>query len=769
MTNHSALPLTASHWGTYRVETRDGRVTTLHGFEEDPDVSPIGSGIVDVLRGPSRIMTPAIRKSWLDHGPGTANERRGRDPFVQVTWEEADQIVADELTRVIHTHGNESIYAGSYGWASAGRFHHAQSQIHRFLNCIGGYVRSVDTYSFAAGEVLLPHVIGNLYVMLTHATSWPSIIDNSNLVVAFGGIPLKNGQINSGGLGRHTQKENLQLALDSGVQIINVSPVQSDLGDDSRIRWLAPWPNTDTALLLGIAYTLFFENRVNQAFISKYTTGYEKFLSYLNGTEDGTAKTARWAAGICGLGEYDILNLAREMSAGRTMISLSWSLTRQDHGEQPFWAGIAVASMLGQIGLPGGGIGFGYSATNSVGDHGSRVPGASLPQGENPVRSFIPVARFVDMLLHPGDQYDYNGQTLTYPDIHLVYWAGGNPFHHHQDINRMLRAWQKPDTIIVNEWCWNSMAKHCDIVLPCTTTLERNDIALSPRDPFAVQMEKAVDPPGHARNDFDIFSGIAKKMGVVEAFTGSRNEEEWLHFIYSQTRQNAKSRGIDLPSYEDFKSNGWTLYPPPKEPAVLFKSFRDDPLNNPLKTRSGKIELFCQTIDRFGYPDCPGHPAWMEPLEWLGNAERESLHLLSNQPATKLHSQLDHGQYSRSKKVDGREPIAINARESCKRNLKSGDTVKIYNERGACLAGLVIDDGIRDGVALMSTGAWFDPDEPGVIGSLCRHGNPNVLTPDKGTSLLGQGPIANSCLVRIEKFEGNAPPVTAFDPPRFCD
>ncbi|MCY4149348.1 MAG: molybdopterin-dependent oxidoreductase [Gammaproteobacteria bacterium] len=769
MVDYSSLPLTASHWGTYRVETRDGQVKALHGFEKDPDVSPIGSGIIDVLDGPTRITRPAIRKSWLDQGPGAANECRGKDPFVEVNWEEAEQIVADELTRIIQTHGNNAIYAGSYGWASAGRFHHAQSQIHRFLNCIGGYVRSVDTYSFAAGEVLLPHIIGNLYVMLTHATSWPSIIDHSDLLIAFGGIPLKNGQINAGGLGRHTQKENLKRALDSGLEIVNISPVQSDLGNDSRIKWLAPRPNTDTALLLGIAHTLFHENRVNQKFIAEYTIGYERFVEYLNGKHDGTVKNAKWASEICGLSENKIVNLAREMSNGRTMISLSWSLTRQDHGEQPFWAGVAVASMLGQIGQSGGGIGFGYSATNSVGDHGSRVPGASLPQGKNPVTDFIPVARFVDMLMYPGGQYDYNGQTLTYPDIHLVYWAGGNPFHHHQDINRMLGAWQKPDTIIVNEWCWNSMAKHSDIVLPCTTTLERNDIALSPRDPFAVHMQKVVDPPGLARNDFDIFSAIARKMRIEEAFTGSRSEEEWLQLIYHQTQENAKSRGFDIPDYHDFKSTGWTLYPSPDEPTVLFKSFRDDPVNNPLKTESGKIELFCPVIDRLGYADCPGHPVWLEPFEWLGNANEDSLHLLSNQPATKLHSQLDHGQYSRSKKVGGREPVAINSREASRRSLKPKDIVRVYNQRGACLAGLVIDDGIRDRVALMSTGAWFDPHEPGVVNSLCKHGNPNVLTPDKGTSSLGQGPIANSCLVMIEKFEGTAPPVTAFDPPDFCD
>ncbi|MXZ81498.1 MAG: molybdopterin-dependent oxidoreductase [Gammaproteobacteria bacterium] len=769
MDKRCSLPLTSSHWGTYRIETRDGRVEALHGFEQDPDVSPIGTGIIDVLDGPTRIRTPAVRKSWLDLGPGAANDRRGADPVVRITWEDAEQIVADELGRIRRNHGNNAIYAGSYGWASAGRFHHAQSQIHRFLNCIGGYVRSVDTYSFAAGEVILPHILGNIYVFLTHATSWPSIIDHSDLLVAFGGIPLKNGQINAGGIGRHTQRENLKRAARSGLKIVNVSPVRSDVDSDALTTWLAPRPNTDTAILLGIAHTLHTENLVDHAFIAKYTCGYERFAAYLDGAVDGTVKNAKWASDISGLTREEIIALARDMAGERTMISLAWSLTRQDHGEQPFWAGVAVAAMLGQIGLPGGGIGFGYSATNSVGDHGSRVPGASLPQGHNPVRDFIPVARISDMLLNPGGEFNYNGQTLTYPDIRLVYWAGGNPFHHHQDLNRMLKAWRKPDTVIVNEWCWNSMAKHSDIVLPCTTRLERNDIALSPRDPYAVSMQKAVEPHGLARNDFDIFSGIARKMGVGEAFTGNWSEEEWLHHIYDQTRENALARGISLPAYEDFKTAGWFAYPPPEEPTILLKAFRDDPVANPLKTRSGKIEIFCPTVDAFGYPDCPGHPAWIEPLEWLGNAGQFPLHLLSNQPATKLHSQLDHGRYSRSRKIRDREPVAINAREAAKRNLKEGDIVRIYNRRGACLAGLTVDDGIRDGVALMSTGAWYDPEKPGRPGSLCKHGNPNVLTPDQGTSSLAQGPSANTCLVEMEKFEGPLPPITAYEPPEFSD
>ena len=500
-----SYPLTSSHWGTYRAAVENGKLTALHPFEEDADPSAIGAGIVDVLDGPSRIQSPMVRQSYLQSGPGSANDKRGAEPFVAVSWEQATQLVATELDRVRKQYGNAAIYAGSYGWASAGRFHHAQSQLRRFMNGIGGCSYSVNTYSFASAEVLVPHVLGDFWGYLPLHTSWPCIAEHSDLVVAFGGIPVKNGQINAGGVGRHIQNDGLLAAAQAGVAFVNISPIASDMQDFLKAEWLMARPSTDTAMLLAMAYTLYTEKLYDADFMDRYTVGLEQLLPYLLGDQDGVAKDPDWAAAISGVSAERIRQLTRRMANCRCMLSVSWSLTRQDHGEQVYWAAITVAALLGQIGLPGGGIGFGYSATNSIGAQATRIAGASLPQGDNPVTDYIPVARISDMLLHPGEAFDFNGQRLHYPDVHLVYWAGGNPFHHHQDLNRMLRAWQKPDSIIVHEWCWNALAKHADIVLPCTTTLEREDIALSPRDPYIVYMNKVVEPPFEAKNDHVVF------------------------------------------------------------------------------------------------------------------------------------------------------------------------------------------------------------------------------------------------------------------------
>src|SRR5690606_39851699 len=122
---------------------------------------------------------------------------------------------------------------------------------------------------------------------------------------------------------------------------------------------------------------------------------------------------------------------------GRTLINVGWSVQRARYGEQPLWAGLALAACLGQIGLPGGGFATGYGSMGSYG--GGFTPRAlpRLPQGRNPVDTLIPVARIADMLLCAGEPFDFNGQRLRYPEIHLVYWAGGNPFHQDRKSTRL--------------------------------------------------------------------------------------------------------------------------------------------------------------------------------------------------------------------------------------------------------------------------------------------------------------------------------------------
>lgn len=213
--------LTASHWGTYYLSVDQGKITAVEPHEMDPDPSAIGQSFVDGIQHSCRVKRPAVRKSYLEKGPGAATDKRGAEPFVEVEWDTAFELVAKELDRVRTDFGNQSIFAGSYGWASAGRFHHAPSQIHRFMNSIGGYTKSVNTYSYAASEVILPHVVGTMDWLLSQHTSWPVLEKHCQLMVMFGGVALKNGQINAGGVGRHSAREGLLACKKAGTRSYN--------------------------------------------------------------------------------------------------------------------------------------------------------------------------------------------------------------------------------------------------------------------------------------------------------------------------------------------------------------------------------------------------------------------------------------------------------------------------------------------------------------------------------------------------------------------
>ena len=252
--------------------------------------------------------------------------------------------------------------------------------------------------------------------------------------------------------------------------------MEADLISDAD--WIKISPGTDTALMVGIAFRLETESLADRDFLSKYTTGYDTFLNYLKGISDGKAKTPFWASKITGIPSSKIYDLAKKMSNNRTMITGAWALQRQQYGEQPHWMIATLACMLGQIGLPGGGFGLGYSAENGIGNPVQYHKWPALDQFKNPVSEFIPVARISDMLLEPGETFAYNGTEIKYPDIKLVYWAGGNPFHHQMNLKKLGKAIKKQNTIKVKENGGSSIARHADIVKTTTTYLERNDAGI---------------------------------------------------------------------------------------------------------------------------------------------------------------------------------------------------------------------------------------------------------------------------------------------------
>lgn len=738
--------ISLTHWGPFIAEVEDGRLVATRPLPGSGASERMIGALPEALYSPLRISQPMVRRDYLKKREKSDRSIRGTDDYVPLSWDEATHLIAGETRRIRDLHGDASVFGGSYGWSSAGRFHHARTQVRRFLGAAGGFTDQSGNYSWGAAQFILPHVLGDHAAVSSDATSWKSISEHADLVVAFGGLNPKNWHVTSGGGGDYHLPDWTRKAKARGVRFISVSPLQGDAPDWLEADWIAPRPNTDTAIILALAQHLLATDRHDPAFLDRYCDGWPTFRDYLTGTSDGIAKTPDWAAAIAGIPATEITGLADALTTGRTLLTASWSLQRSDHGEQPFWALIALAAMLGQIGLPGGGFGFGYGSMNGVGAVRRKGVMPSMPMTDNPARSTIPVARISDAMLNPGAEIAFNGQTIRYPDIRMIQWAGGNPFHHQQDLRRLEQAWQKPETIIVQDSWWTPAAKRADIVLPATTALERSDIGGTSRDSHIFAMQQIVAPVGQARNDFDMLADIAEALGCRDGFTDGLDSTGWLDRLYEDMARKGRKQGLTPPDKTRFwQDGGWTL-PPPDQDEVMLSAFRESPEQHPLKTPSGKIQLTSPTIDAFGYDDCPAHPVWLEPAEWLGAAGTDELHLLTHQPRYRLHSQLGQTSGGKSEQIDGREPVLINPRDAAVRDIRHHDPVRLYNARGACLASAVLSDEVRPGVVIMQTGSWFNPD---ATGALDLQGNPNMLTRDAGASRLSQAPTAQTALVRI--------------------
>lgn len=785
------MKMSGSHWGVFHGQVQNGRLEKLIPWDQDPNPTVMLEGVLDSIYSPARIKYPMVRRAWLENGPGADPEGRGTGDFVRVSWDKAIELVANELVRVREKHGPSGIFGSSIGWKSVGKLHNCRTLLSRMLKFNGGFVAGSGDYSTGAAQVILPHSVGSLEVY-EQMTSYKNLAENSELIVYWGCNPYNTCQI-GWCVPEHGSTVGFEMLKKAGVKVICIDPIRTETCDYFNAEWIAPRPLTDAAMMLGIAHTLYTEDLHDKEFLDKYTVGFDKFVPYLIGKTDGVPKSAEWASKICEIPADTIKDLARRFAKNRTMLKLGWSTQRQQHGEQGHWLIVTLASMLGQVGLPGGGFGFSYHY-NSAGTPTATSPivtgitdGAALPSdyvlpGCQPGAKntgcvadsgfSIPVSRFVEALLNPGKTIDYNGSKVTYPEMKLAYWVGGNPFVHHQNRNQMLEAWRKLDTFIVHDAQWTPTARFADIILPATTSYERNDIEQLGDYSLSgiVPMRKLVEPLYEARSDFDIFTDICKQWGKEYDYTEGLTEMEWIRNFYEKARMEARAKGMEMPVFDVYWEGDEVLTFPATEKQkdfVRHSDFRADPLLNPLGTPSGKIEIFSRNIEKMNYDDCLPHPAWLEPIERLGMEDQKySLHMSSNHPNYRLHSQLCGTKLRERYAVAGREPCWMNPEDATMRGLRDGDVARAYNDRGQILVGIKVTDDIRQGVVRISEGGWYDPVNPREIGSLCRYGDANNLTTGIAASKLSQATCAHTALIEVEKFEGEIPDVMVFSEPK---
>ncbi|MCL6414716.1 molybdopterin guanine dinucleotide-containing S/N-oxide reductase [Aestuariirhabdus sp. Z084] len=775
--------LTASRMGPLYAVVKDGKLVSTEGALPKTVPNSLQLTGPDQVHTKARVKYPMVRKSYLAN-PESPAKARGDDEFVRVSWDDALQLIHNQHLRIRKAYGDESIFAGAYGWRSSGVLHKGRELLRRYMSLAGGYTSHLGDYSTGAAQVIMPHVMGSIEVY-EQQTTHPVVLEHSEVVVLWGLNPMNTLRI------AWTSNDNSGIEFfhklkNSGKQLICIDPMRSEtiefFGD--KAEWIAPHPYTDTAMMLGVAHSLVSRNKHDKGFLDKYTVGYDKFEEYLLGNSDGVEKTPAWAEAICGVPAEQMETLADTLSGNRTMLMSGWAMQRQQHGEQRHWMLVTLSAMLGQIGLPGGGFGLSYHYSN--GGNPTRDAGVLPAIGANIGKSgqasgdwldakgavnALPVARIIEAIENPGKKYMHNGKELTFPNLKMAWWAGGANFTHHQDTNRLIKAWQKLELSVVSEIYWTAAAKYADIVLPTSTSFERNDMTMTGdySNQHLVPMKKVIDPQFEARSDFDVFGDMSELLMPGkgrDAFREGKDEMAWLKYFYEEAAKGGKRARIRMPKFGQFWDKNELIEMKPNkknEQFVRHGAFREDPIINPLGTPSGKIEIYSKTIEGFGLKDCPPHPTWLVPDEWAGNAKDDELTFITSHAADRLHSQFNYAKIRENYAVANREPITINTEDAKARGISDGDLVRAYNGRGEILVGAKVTDGIKKGTVCVHEGAWPDFDK---ATGICKNGGPNVLTRDIPTSRLANGCAANSSLVRIEKYSGPALELTAFDPPQ---
>ncbi|TIH12821.1 trimethylamine-N-oxide reductase TorA [Marinifilum sp. JC120] len=762
----------ATFWGICKLHAENGRIIKAEPFDKDCSVNEMTTNMPGFVHSPARVKYPMVRKDFLKNGHKSDASKRGKGEFVRVSWDKAAELIAQNLKRIQKEYGQDAVYATPSGWYMLGKVNSAGACMNRLSNMMGGFVRAMGDYSTGASQVIMPHVVGNMEVY-SQQTSWPVIVENSDVVVIWGGNPMNTLRI-SWPAPTHKGIEYFKELKKRGKRMIFIDPTRSESIQELGGEWIAPRPNTDVAMMLGVAHVIQDKGLTDKTFIDEYTTGFDKFLPYLLGESDGIPKTPEWAESVCGVPAKTIRELAETISKNRSILMSGWGIQRADHGEQPHWMLVTLACMLGQIGLPGGGfsIGHTYSSQGTPFANAPGVPGMSGGKTPKGAPAPIPTARNIDMLLNPGKTIDYNGRKITYPDIKMVYNGYGNSHTRQPQRESAVRAWQKPECIVVHEMFWTPTARMADIVLPISTPAEYADITTSEDGRFLIPLKPAIEPLYESKPTYEAFAFVAEKLGIGSKFTEGKTGMQWLESFYNQAAADGKRKGISMPPFKEFWDKGEILefkVPESAKDWVRYSDFREDPLLEPLGTPSGKIEIFSRTIKKMGYDDCKAHPSWIEPAEWLGckKAKTYPLHLLTSHPRHRLHSQNNHVKELRKLyTIQGREPMWINKIDAEKRGIKNGDVVRVFNDRGQVLAGALVTDNIRQGVVRLCEGGWYDPVEPGNPKSLCAYGSANVLTLDKGSSKLAQAVVANTSLVQIEPYKGKLPEISVFEAPK---
>jgi len=638
---------------------------------------------------------------------------KGEGRFERISWDEALDTVAGEMKRIKSSYGNSAFLLCDMG-GECGYLHLTIGADTRLFNMFGGYTK---LWSIPSDEGLLfasQYTLGSVpkgnWGFPVDANEFDDLL-NSRLIILWGFNPKDTIQ-GTGTFWYITQ------AKKAGSKVVSIDPIYTDTARTLNAPWIPIRPGTDAAMLAAMAYVMIAEKLEDRAYLDKYTTGFEIFRDYILGNKDGIPKTPGWAEKITGVPAATIGSIARMYATMKPAALIQgFAPGRVAFGEQFHRMAITLEAMTGNIGVHGG---------SSGNIHGYPVRMGSLPAGENPLQISIKRDKWADCILL--------GKAGDYPtDIRMMYVVGANPLNQIENTNKGVKALRELEFMVVNEQFMTPTARFADIVLPVTTHFERNDIYppwLKGR--YAIYSNKVVEPMYECKSDLEIFTELAKRLGISGYNT--KTEDEWLRSFVEES---------DIPDYDEFKRRGFHKFEL-KEPWVAFKKQIDDPDNNPFPTPSGKIEIYSETLAKMDFEKSK-YGSYIPPIpEYIPDPAAREYPLRLITPHHKYRAHSNFYNVKSLRKLYTHE-VWVNTRDAGERGIKDGDTVRVFSDVGTIIIKAKVTEKIIPGVVAVYQGTHYDPDENGVD----RGGCANVLTKDE-PSPAGAFPY-NSARVQIQK------------------
>ncbi|MES9859173.1 MAG: molybdopterin-dependent oxidoreductase [Sedimenticola sp.] len=724
-----------------RLSSDDGSYQRGGGFGKDTNLEPQlraclrGRSYRQRLYSAERLLHPMMRVG-----------KRGEGKFKRVSWDEALNHVATEMHRIKNTYGPTALLDQSYAGASYGVLHKSdqiEGLLGRFLGIFGCRTNSWSVPSYQGTTTSSRWTYGTI-----EDGNEDDTFAESKLMIMWGWNPAYTFH------GGNTVMY-MRMAKQRGCKFVVIDPQYTDSAAVYDAWWIPIRPNTDAAMMAGMAHYIFSNNLQDQRFINSFCQGMDKgtmpgwaqdkenFKDYILGTYDDEPKTPEWAADICGVPAKDIIKLAHMYATTKpAALKASWGPGRNAYGEQYNRMAAALQAMTGNIGKLGGcaeGVGKGFH-TEAVAypyDQYANVWFQAIKSDRwaHCVINYPNVKREEIGLWPREDNTD--GQI---PNIKGIFWQGSDWFNQLTNINKDIEAINKLELVVCMDSTITPSGIYADVLLPVATHFERHDTALPwYKGHYYIHRPKVIQPMGESKTDFQIFTELSYRLGGEQQgrlYNPKANRDYWnnddaVDEAYLREWWEGKvmhHQHVDM-TWNEFKARGVYKFILPR-PHVAFQDNIE--LGIPFQTPSGRIEILCTelatvkdwTKTKYG-EYIPSIPKWIEPWESLNHpkAKQFPFHLITPHPRWRTHSIFNNCSWLRE---TYEQEVTINASDAKRLGLKNGDTVEVWNERGTVVVPVYATERCMPGVLVIHEGAWMDLDSNGID----RAGNPDFLTLD---------------------------------------